>query len=135
MFFKMIAKNCTLIKALTCDRRASAVEVAKLLRENKQRRILVLDDKKYPIGIISTTDMNNRVVAEDADASELKAEQVMTTPVAVVCDVKEDINKVYEKMINKKSFFVPVTENGKIYGILTYGELLRRVREVVRNGT
>jgi CBS domain-containing protein len=131
----MIAKNCTLIKALACDRNTSVVEVAKILRDNKQRRILVLDSKKYPIGIISTTDMNNKVVAEDADASELKAEQIMTKPVAVVCDAKEDINKVYEKMLDKSSFFVPVTENNKLYGILTYGELLRRVKEIVRNGT
>ena len=68
----MLVKNCTLIKPLYCKKNTNVVEAAKILRDNQQRRIIVVDDKEHPIGIISTTDMSNKVVAGNKDASKLK---------------------------------------------------------------
>lgn len=131
----MKVESCTLIKPLSCKKDANVVEVAKILRENKQRRIIVVDEKQSPVGIISTTDINNRVVAENKDASKLNAEDIMTSPIFLICDANEDLHDVFKKMINHESFFCPVTRRGKLCGILTYGELIKHVHQKIKHGT
>ena len=125
----MIVKNCTLIKPLKCSLNSSIADVARILKKEKQRRIIVIDENEYPVGIISTTDMSNRVVAENRDASKLTANEIMTTPVYLVCDMDDDLNEIFRKMVHHETFFVPVTQNGKLHGILTYGELLKHAQE------
>ena len=125
----LTVKDCTLIKPLFCSKDANVVEVAKILRENKQRRIIIIDDKDAPIGIISTTDINNRVAAESKDASRLKAQEVMTSPIFLVCDISDSLDAIFKKMVEHESFFCPVTDHGKLYGILTYGELIKKLQE------
>ena len=122
-------KNCTLIKPLFCGKDASVVEVAKILKDSKQRRIIVTDGKDAPIGIISTTDINNRVVAESKDASRLKSEEIMTSPIFLVCDINDSLDAIFKKMVEHESFFCPVTNHGRLYGILTYGELIKKIQE------
>ena len=128
----MIVKNCTLIKSLCCKKDVSVVEVARILRDNKQRRIIVVDEHESPIGIISTTDINNKVVAENKDASKLRAKDIMTSPIYLVCDIDENLNEVFKKMLHHESFFCPVTKDSKLYGVLTYGELMKRVHEKLK---
>ena len=131
----MKVKHCVLIKPLMCGKEAPLTEAAKILRENKQRRIVVVDDKEYPVGIISTTDMNNRVVAEGADPKEIKAADVMTDKIYFVCDVEDDLSTIHKKMLEKESFFVPVTRKKKLYAILTYAEIIRQVQELINSGS
>lgn len=130
----MLVKDCTLIKPLICKKEASIIEVAKILRDNKQRRIIVIDEKKSPSGIISTTDINNRIVAENKDASNLKAKDIMTSPIYLTCDFEDNLNEVFNKMVSRESFFCPVVKDKKIHGILTYGELMAKAKEKLTNG-
>ncbi|MBI4210956.1 MAG: CBS domain-containing protein [Candidatus Diapherotrites archaeon] len=124
----MKVSDCTLLKPLQCGSDEPAVKVAKILRDNKQRRIIVVDRKGSPVGIISTTDMNNRVVAENKQPSSLKAKDVMTSPIYLACGIKENLDEIFKKMIKHESYFCPVTKDGKLYGVLTYGELMNKVR-------
>jgi len=121
----MQVKDCTLIKPLYCNKDTNAVEVAKILRENKQRRIIIVDDSEFPIGIISTTDINNRVVAGNKDALRLKASDIMTSPIYLTCDINDKLNDIFEKMIKHESYFCPVIQDNKLYGVLTYGETIK----------
>ncbi len=126
----MLVKNCTLIKPLCCNEDDSVVKAAKILRKNKQRRLIVINKEKEPVGIISTTDLSNRVVAENRLPETLKAKDIMTAPIYLVCDIKDSLDMLYEKMLKHKSFFVPVTKNKKLFGIITYGEIIKRIGEI-----
>jgi signal-transduction protein with cAMP-binding, CBS, and nucleotidyltransferase domain len=130
----MKVDECTLIKPLYCNKDTALVEVAKILRENKQRRILVVDENEAPVGIISTTDINNKIVAENKDASKLKAHEIMTSPIYLTCDIEDSLNQVYCKMRQHESFFCPVTKDKKLYGILTYGEILQKFEKKMIDG-
>ncbi|MBT3720441.1 CBS domain-containing protein [archaeon] len=127
----MKVENCTLLKALNCNVDETIVNVAKTLKENKQRRIIIIDEKKSPVGIISTTDINNKVVAENKDCNELTAANVMNK-LYLTCECNDDLGDIYEKMIEHKSFFVPVTKETKLYAVLTYGELVHNVKEAIK---
>ncbi len=129
----MLVSECTLIRPVSCRQDEDIAEVASKLRDNKQRRIIVVDNNESPIGIISTTDINNKVVAENKDPKNLKAEDIMTSPIYLVCDINDGLDMIFRKMVEHESFFCPVTDNQKLYGILTYGELVNKIHEKVRN--
>ena len=130
----MHIENCRLIKPLSCRKKTSAVEAAKLLRENKQKRLIVINESEYPVGILSTTDISNKVVAENKDSSKLKSEDIMTSPVYLVCDINDDANEIFRKMVHHETFFVPVLKDEKLFGVLTYGELMKCVHNKLKDG-
>ena len=76
----MKIKDCDLRKVLDCDIGDSVINVAKKLKKNNERHIVVVDSGK-PLGLISTTDICNRVVAESKDLNKTKAKDIMTSPV------------------------------------------------------
>ena len=100
----MKVKNCTLLKALNCDIDEDIVNVAKILKQNKQRRIIVIDNNQVPLGIISTTDMNNKVVAENKDLQKLKAKDIMLQWVWIFILRKPDMATKRPKIHKKNKY-------------------------------
>lgn len=126
----MKVNQCELIEPLTCNEDDAVPEVAKLLRKHQQRRIVVTNKEQVPIGIISTTDMNNKVVAENKEAEKLIAKDIMTSPIHIVCDINDKVSEIFNKMKEKNCYYCPVTKHDKVYGILTYGEVVRATQQL-----
>jgi len=130
----MQVKDCELIKPLACEKNSTAIDVAKILKESKQRRLFVTDTNQTPIGVVSTTDINNKVVANGKDASRVTAQEIMSTPPHIICDVEDKLSDVYNKMLSKKNYFCPVTKNDKLYGVITYGQILKKIQDRIEDG-
>lgn len=122
-------KGCTLIEALHCTEDSSVVSVAKLIREHLVRSLYVVDAEEKPVGVISITDINNRVVAEGKNPEGLKAKDIMSSPVH---SFEEDSDEkiAYETCIKENVAMCPVTSNGKLVGMITVHELLRKMTHV-----
>ena len=120
-----------LMPALKCKEDESLVEVAKKLKESIQRHIYTVDEDDYPIGIISTTDMNNRVVARGKDPNRLKAKDIMTKNIEVY-DIDEDAIKVFNDMKQNRRMAVAVVKNRRFEGILSFNMLLNHITAGVR---
>ncbi len=118
----MEIQKIKLHEVLTCTEEESVKEIAKKLRDNKERRIFVIDEKEKLVGVITTTDLVYKALGDEGK----KANQVMTTNVESV-DSKEDLNKALEIMNKLKSFVCPVTEDGKIIGLISYHDLMNYV--------
>lgn len=106
-----------------CKEEDSVKEIANKLREKKDRRIFVLGHDEKLIGLITTTDLVYKALGENGD---LKAKDVMTKHVLAV-DIGEDFDKALEIMDKTNSFVCPVTEHGKILGIIDYHDLVNYV--------
>jgi len=111
-----------------CKENDSILEVSRILRDTKSRHLVVINNNKKPIGIISTVDINNRVVAQELDYKKTNAGDVMTKNIDVV-DIKDSFDKACEKMISKGTYSIPVVENGKLIGIIGFNELFCKVKE------
>jgi CBS domain-containing protein len=120
----MKIKDCVLIEAFKCNKDNSVVEVAKKLKHLTLRHIFVVDDKNYPVGVISMSDINNRVVAENKNAAELKAEDIMSNPIDV-CDENDDAGIFMKKLIEKGHVMAPVVKEKQMAGIVTITQLLK----------
>ena len=116
-------------EALTCSSEDSITDIAKKLKENKERRIFVVDSEGMLKGIITTTDLVYKALVEDG--KNLKAQDVMTAQVEKV-DISDDLNKALEIMDKLKSFTCPVTDKNKLVGLVTYHDLVGYVLSSIK---
>ncbi len=114
--------------AVICKQGDSILEVSRILRDTQCRHLIVVDESFCPKGIVSTVDINNRVVAEKKDAEKTLASDIMTSPIETV-DVNESFDNAYLKMMSAGTYSIPVTENGAIIGILDFNQLFLKVKE------
>jgi CBS domain-containing protein len=128
----MDVRECELREVLECNKDISVFEVAKLLRDNQHRHIIVTEDKK-PLGIISITDINNKVVAEKQDVEKTKAEDIMTKNLFTL-ENKTSLERAYIEMIRENLFSCPVVEEGKLKGMLDIRVIMNHLAEHKENG-
>lgn len=126
----MIEKN-KLQDAVICDENDTVLEVSRILRDTRSRHLIVVDSEQKPLGIISTVDINNRVVAEGLNPEEAAAGDVMTSPIEVV-ELNSSYEDAYKKMIEKGTYSIPVVENEKLVGILDFNQLFGKAREFMK---
>ncbi len=124
----MKIKNCILIEAFKCNEDDSIIEVAKKFRTISLRHIFVVDDNDYPIGVISVTDIINRVVAEGKDIKNTKAKEIMSKPIDVV-DVEDDLEEFYETLKIKNHVMAPVVKDEKMIGIITIHQIIKNLEK------
>ena len=107
--------------ALTCFIDESIVNIAKKLKKEKHRRIFVIDDEKKLKGVITTTDLVYKALAENKTA--LKARDIMTKKVEYV-EQSDELEKALGVMNSTKSYVCPITENGKFIGLLSHHDIV-----------
>ncbi len=110
-------------RIVTIDQEKTVQQAAKKMVKSRVGSIIVLKKNK-PIGIITETDMNKRVVALAKDPKKLKAKDIMSSPIVFI-DPNDDISEVVDKMKKYKIRRFPVIKKGKIIGILTHTDIAR----------
>ncbi|MCA9486058.1 hypothetical protein H6501_03560 [Candidatus Woesearchaeota archaeon] len=117
----MIQKE-DLFDAVICDEEESILEVSRILRDTMRRELIVLSKEKMPLGVISTIDINNRVVSEEKDPKNLSAKDIMTKNICVV-ELGETYDLAFEKLCELKTNSIPVVEKGKLCGLLSINNI------------
>ncbi len=110
------------------------VEVARYLKEKKLRRVYVVDSNGAPVGIISSTDISNHIVADGKDAATLKATDIMTRGILIV-NIEDHTGSV---AIEMDKFHVPsvaVVKSKKMIGVLTVEECAKACLTLVTGGS
>jgi CBS domain-containing protein len=116
----------TLHPALVCEEQESVEEISRKLCDNKDRRIFVNDKDGILKGIITTTDIVYKASCDFENAKSLKAKDIMVAGVKSI-DISEDLDKALEIMNELKTFNCPITEGGKIIGVVSYHDLMNHV--------
>lgn len=120
----MKVKECMCGNVCYCTPNTKISEVAKLMNKNGIGCIPVCNDKKCVVGILTDRDIILRSVACDKDTCGTNVSDIMTCN-TVCCDCNEDVNAAVESMGKTGIRRIPVTENGKLVGILTMGDLAK----------
>ena len=121
-------EKCRLVEPFSCKAADKIRDVAKKLDAFGQRHIYVIDDNELPVGLISVTDIINKIVIEAQDPRDTSAEDIMTQDIYVFDD-KELVKEAYKKMTEKQIISVPITQHDKFIGILTLKEAVRYVTD------
>ena len=122
-------KNIMTKPAVRIEYNRTIQAAAKEMVKHRVGSIIVVKNKK-PIGIITETDINKKVVAPGKDPRKLKTEEIMSSPV-VFSSPYDDITVAVKKMEKHKIKRLPVVDKGKIVGILTNTDIARASPEMI----
>ena len=103
--------------------RASVAEAAKKMKEVQKSCLLVMNGAR-PVGIISETDIVQKVLAESLSPADLKVSEVMSKELRTI-GPDESVSDAAKLMEGKKVRRLVVTEGVNAVGIVTTTDLAR----------
>jgi len=107
---------------LTLDKSTSLQEAAEHMKKLRIGCVIVTENDN-PIGIITERDFVTKIAAEGRPLfTEIK--EVMSSPLITI-NSEETIWEASELMKEKSIHKLPVTDNGKIIGIITTSDIVR----------
>ena len=105
-------------------------EAAKLMTKHKVRSLLVRRDEDALLGptagIITETDLLEKVVSKGLSPKRITVEDIMTTPIITVSS-RTSLDEAIEVMVKKNIRRLPVEEKGKIIGLIVDRDIVRAV--------
>ena len=96
------------------------------------RRIgaLLVVDGNAIVGLVSERDIVRALAADGAAALDRPARDVMTSPVVTITP-HDSVNMAMELMTGRRIRHLPVVEDGRLVGLVSIGDLVkRRIEEV-----
>jgi CBS domain-containing protein len=116
---------------VTASPETSLAALAATLSEKRIGAIVIVE-KGAIRGIISERDLVRAVAKHGGDALVMHASEWMTARV-MTCEPRDTINEVMQKMTSGRFRHLPVVENGKLTGIVSIGDVVkRRIEDVER---
>jgi CBS domain-containing protein len=113
------------------DPAESVAEAARRMRERGVGTLLVLDDQRRPLGILTDRDVVLRCVAEGRDPGATPVSAVMTSPVACVRE-STPIEDALRRMASVRTRRLAVTDDdGRLAGILSLDDAVELLTEEV----
>jgi len=122
----MYVKNCELKKPVSCHENDSITKVSKILRDHHLRNIVIVNDAKNPIGIVSSVDIVNKIIAEGKNYNEIKAKEVMNP--ALYVNENDEVSKAYIQMLKCNTYSFPVVSSeDKFIGVLSFTQAVKHL--------
>ncbi len=106
----------------TIEESANVLDAAKLMNE-RHIGALVITKGDRVVGIFTERDILNRVVAEGLEPRDTQLNKVMTSPMAC-CNRNTKLAECKSVMSSKRIRHLPVVEDGKLYGMISAGDIL-----------
>jgi predicted transcriptional regulator len=108
----------------TIDRRSSAFEAAKIMKEYDVGSLIVMDTD-IPIGIVTTRDILYKVISLGSLGKDISLSNIMSVPLLLV-DPEEDIARAAAFMRQWNVWRLSVKgENGQIVGLLSGTDIFK----------
>ena len=101
---------------------ATVLAAAKVMNERRIGAVVVTKGDKV-VGIFTERDILNRVVAAGREPQETQVGSVMTSPMAC-CQRSTPMAECRSVMTKKRIRHLPVVEEGKLYGMISSGDIL-----------
>jgi signal-transduction protein with cAMP-binding, CBS, and nucleotidyltransferase domain len=124
----MVQKIMTPLPLETAVGSTSAYDISRQMSEAGRGAIIIVDDKKRPLGIITERDVVRRVVALGKDAKKIKASEIMSKPLISV-DPEVNIYDAALVMAKYKIRRLPTVRDNVLHGIVTATDLARHLYE------
>lgn len=101
----------------------SSAELAEKMDAYGVGCLVVVDAERRPVGIVTDRDLLCRVVAHGRDGAKTTAGDVMT-PSPTTGSVEEPIEKLLERMRERRVRRLPIVEDGVLVGLVSLDDLV-----------
>jgi CBS domain-containing protein len=124
----MLLKDICVLDVACCDRDASILEAARLMRQHHTGDLIVVDDPngdRVPVGIVTDRDIVIEVLANELDPATTKVSRAMNAKL-VVAGAAETLEDAIDRMRLHGVRRLPILKHeGSLLGIVTLDDLLR----------
>lgn len=111
-------------KIISASKDFSVMKAAVKMVREKVGSIVILNDKKFPIGIFTERDLLRLVAKDDLNLENTALNDVMTTKL-IICYIDDEVEKVRATMTEKRVRHMPVFDEKKMVGIVSLGDLVK----------
>lgn len=115
----------------TIEEDESVVKAADIMSQYNIGCLVVTKNGK-PIGIITERDLLKRVIVPCLDPRTTKVSKIMSKPL-IYGDPDMDLVYAAKFMLNHNIKRLPIINNGKLVGIVTFTDILRTLPEIVKS--
>jgi CBS domain-containing protein len=109
----------------TIDPNANLAAAVKRLAERRIGALVITGAEHRIVGILSERDIVLKLAARGAAALDMSLADVMTRKV-MTCSPADTISSVMERMTQGKFRHLPVVEQGRLVGIVSIGDVVKR---------
>lgn len=102
---------------------ASAAELAEQMADYAVGSIVIVDEQRRPVGIVTDRDLTCRVVARSGAPDKVRAAEIMSHPL-VTAAADERIEQVVERMRTAGVRRVVVLSDGRLSGLVSVDDLV-----------
>jgi CBS domain-containing protein len=115
------------VVAIRVELNPTALDVAKMMLQNKVGSVVIVKNKGHPIGIITDRDFIRKVSISRKDIEKLAAKDIMSHPVKTIkaYDSIETAAAVMTK--NKIKRLVVLEDDGSIAGVISVSDMARKL--------
>lgn len=113
------------------DASATVAEAVGLMNSEKIGSVMVIKNGQY-VGIFTERDVLNRVISAKLNPERTRVEKVMTSDFISVQE-KSTLRETMQIMTNKRVRHLPVFEKEKLVGMISIGDVTRKLLEINQN--
>jgi formate/nitrite transporter len=108
----------------TVSPETTVAEAVEIMRQENSGSVLV-GEPGCALGIVSEADIVRKLVALDRDPGQVRAEEIMTSPLISV-DIKTPVYEIYRTMADHHIRHLLVTDDGEQVGFISVKDLIAR---------
>jgi len=125
----LLVKDLMSKKVNTIEENKTVFHAAKQMAKERRGYVVVLKKGK-PIGILTDSDILEKVISKGKDPKKVKVKDVMTTPLITISPDEElvEASRIMRKNLIKR---IPVVKNGKLVGVITDNDIAKTSPEFI----
>ena len=123
----MLVKELMSRAPVSLEAEEPVAAAARLMRERNIGALPVCEADGRLVGMLTDRDIVIRCIASGMPAAETRVADIMTTG-AVVAETKEPLDDALQRMEREQIRRLPVTENGRLVGMLSLADVARTGR-------
>jgi CBS domain-containing protein len=112
-------------EVLAIEPGASVYSAIEIMAENGIGALMVMDGNR-PVGLISERDYARKVILKGRSSRDTEVREVMTSHVYCVRP-EQTVEECMALMTEKRVRHLPVTENDRLVGIVSIGDLVKAI--------
>ena len=118
----ILVKEAMKVNPISIQYNSSVQKAAMLMTKEKHGHCIVMQNK--PIGIITESDILQKIVSKGKDSSKVKVNEIMNSPLIVI-DPYITVHEAMKIMARCNIRRLPVIENDELIGVITERDIVR----------
>ncbi len=126
----LVVQNIMVTNVITAEKHTLVIDAVKIMNQHGIGCLVAMENGS-PVGIVTERDLLKRVLGESKNPKKIRVQEIMSSPL-IVAKPDMEIDEVTKLMFDMKIKKLPIVEDGKLVGLVTFTDLLRFQPSLIR---